>query len=208
MADPIHGPRKFAATMAALSLLFIGGDALASAMNPLGFYVGGGVGQTRSGIRNFDSFGFEGSDAPWDDHPTAWNAIIGIRPLSRFAVEAQYVDFGATSLHAQNADYTRARADALALYAVGFLPIPLPYLDLYGKIGMARVHSKADGQYGCESVATCALTFNDRHNDSAFSYGLGAQVKYQAAALRLEYLGASTYIGSPRAVLVELTWTF
>jgi len=208
MADPTHRRAKFTAAAMALGLALAAGSAAASSINPLGFYIGGGVGQTRSGIRNFDSFGFEGTAAPWDDHPTAWNAIIGIRPLSRFAVEAQYIDFGATTFDSGDVVNSRARADALALYAVGFLPIPLPYLDLFGKIGMARVRAKAAGQTACDSPRDCAFGFDDRRSDSEFSYGLGAQLKYEGVALRLEYQGTTTYIGSPRAVMVEMTWTF
>ena len=208
MPDSNHGRTRLTATASALGLLFLAGCAAASSMNPLGFYVGGGVGQTRSGIHNFDSWGFEGSNAAWDDHPTAWNAIIGIRPLSRFAVEGQYIDFGATHFDSGDIANSRARVDAFALYAVGFLPIPLPYLDLFGKIGMARVRASASGEALCGSSISCAFRFDGRDSDSQFTYGLGAQLKYQAVAFRVEYLGSSARIGSPRAVMAELLLTF
>jgi hypothetical protein len=48
------------------------------AANPLGFYVGAGVGASH--IRSEGSF--DDADYEYDEHDTRWKAIAGIRPIS------------------------------------------------------------------------------------------------------------------------------
>lgn len=71
------------------------------------------------------------------DNATAWDAIIGLRPVQPFAVEATYIDLGSDTYHWNNGQVSY-NAHAAALYAIGFLPLPLPHLEVYGKAGLAQ----------------------------------------------------------------------
>ena len=80
---------------------------------------------------------------------TSWKVFAGFRPIRPFAVEADYLDLGSATV--EGACYesccmeacrglAESFAHAFAAYAVGFLPIPVPFLDIYGKVGFDRWH--------------------------------------------------------------------
>src|SRR6202011_3946238 len=110
----------------------------ARADNPAGFYLGAGVGY--STIRSDDSaYGLPGY---FNDHQTAWKLIAGVRPMSILGAELQYIHFGQPGHLSGNYDtgyYGRdSHPRASALFAMGYLPLPIPFFDVYGKAGIAR----------------------------------------------------------------------
>ena len=115
----------------------------ALADNPLGAYVGAGVGGSNVGNSDYD-YGYYGG---YHDDDVAWKAIVGIRPIPFVGAEAEWIDFG--SGHGDNGyfgygDYyanSTSHPKAAALYGVGYLPLPLPFLDVYGKAGVARLQT-------------------------------------------------------------------
>jgi opacity protein-like surface antigen len=110
-----------------------------------------------------------------DIDSTSWKLYAGIRPLSVFAIEADYLDLGSqTSTFVTTT--TSSNAKAFAGYAVGFLPIPLPYLDVFGKAGLARW--KLNGSSPVTSFST---------NGTEFAWGAGTQVHVGNFGARLEY---------------------
>jgi hypothetical protein len=116
-----------------------------------------------------------------DLNKTSWKAFAGFRPISAFAVEADYLDLGGETVEAACTTpccmaacrgVTQAVAQAFAAYALGFIPIPLPFLDIYGKAGLAR--SK--------------LNTNDTSNrGTGFAWGVGVQAHISIVGARLEY---------------------
>ncbi len=62
----------------------------ASAADPLGFYLGGAIGQSH--VRA-DEEAF-GSSLGFDEHHNAWKLLVGLRPISLLGAEFEYVDFG------------------------------------------------------------------------------------------------------------------
>ncbi len=186
--------------------------------NPLGLYVGAGVGagQLSNDNGRYDPYGYSGG---FDDHDAAWKVIAGIRPLPVVGAEIEYLDFGNAggSQGFYNGYYDYGFSEhpkATILYGVGYLPLPLPFLDVYGKVGVARLQT--DNIYysataGCAVTpgATCAGTESrfDQQNTHA-AYGVGIQAKYQDFALRGEYERISSSFGDPDALMVSLTWTF
>jgi hypothetical protein len=108
---------------------------------------------------------------------TSWKLLAGVRPVSFFGVEGDYLDLGS-----HTDDYiggtTRADAHAFAAYAVGYLPLPVPYLDVYGKAGLARWQLNG-------STSQDLFRFSDDGTD--FAWGLGAQVHFGNVGARLEY---------------------
>jgi hypothetical protein len=71
---------------------------------------------------------------------------------------------------------------------VGFLPIPLPYLHVYGKAGLARF--KLDGtitSYNALGVPIDSRAYPD--NGTVFTWGAGVQAHIGIIGGRLEYEG-------------------
>jgi hypothetical protein len=141
------------------------------------FYLGAGV--TSNKLKDIV---VQGTAFPDLDKPS-WKVFAGFRPISAFAVEADYLDFGSETVEgACNPNpcgcmvacvgVKQADAQAFAAYAVGFLPIPVPFLDIYGKAGLAR--SK--------------LNTNDTSNHgNGFAWGIGVQAHITIVGARLEY---------------------
>jgi hypothetical protein len=96
----------------------------------LGIYVGAGVG--RSALVQ--------DDYQIDSHATGWKLLAGWRPISFLGVEAEYTDLGSKGVDTfAGTAHVDTNAKATAVYAVGYLPVPLPWIDLYAKVGAARV---------------------------------------------------------------------
>src|ERR1700730_11356984 len=113
-----------------LAILTVGACAASTAAladNPVGFYLGAGVGY--STVRSDDpAYGLPGY---FNDHQTAWKVIGGIRPLPIVGAEVEYIDFGHP-----NHDYGAngfgnygldSHPRAAALFGVGYLPLPVPF---------------------------------------------------------------------------------
>jgi len=185
----------------------------ASDLNPLGFYVGGGVGRAdvRSSITTQPSYEF-------DEHDTGWKVLVGLRPIRLFAPEIEYVDFGhptSTTSTAQLAPFTLYSdvfQRATTLSGLLYVPIPLPYLEVYARTGLARLQSSGNPYLNCTS-GPCPLfapypSFPFNRTDTDFLYGAGLQVKYSALAVRLEYERINDSRGDPDMLSAGVIWNF
>ena len=161
------------------------GASAAQADNGL-FYLGAGISHDKlSGFTN------SGVSFPDIDSNTSWKVFAAIRPISLFAVEADYLNLGSQTgpricgfcCMAACSYIARSDAHAFAGYALGFLPIPLPVLDVYGKAGFARwkLNRSASGL----GAGPPFLAFSDR--GTAFAWGFGAQAHIGKIGGRLEY---------------------
>jgi len=165
------------------------GASVAQADNGL-IYAGAGI--VRDDLRDVTA-----GSVSSDIKSTSWKAYAGVRPISLFAIEADYTDLGSNS----GTFFTQAGtcpvggcpvtvhtdAKAFAGYAVGFLPIPVPFLDVFGKAGLARwqLHDSQSGGAPCDPAA-CPL-FALSKNGTEFAWGGGAQVHVGNLGARLEY---------------------
>ncbi len=178
--------------LAALSAVLLGsaGVFAADAEPQTGFYLGGGLTQSR-----FDNNDFDVDDI--DDEDNSWKAILGARPHRNFAIEANYVNFGKSTQPSVPAGGPfEADADGYALFALGIAPIGP--IELYGKLGVSRIDS--DGNVG-------AVLFEDKATELA--YGAGIQFRIGALGLRAEYEKYDTdVIGDLDLITVGLTYTF
>ena len=155
--------------------ILLAGCALANA--DTGVYVGAGVTQTRInnvggdfGTNNLDDFRI---------HDNNWKIIAGARFLSIIGAEVNYINLGKENRFSGN-DQFHGDAKAWTGYLLGYVPLPVPFLDIYGKVGYART-----------TLDTRLETPSDfiRIHDSSnnFAYGGGVQVKFGSIAARLEY---------------------
>jgi hypothetical protein len=183
----------------------------ALADNLAGFYIGAGVGY--STVRSDDpAYGLPGY---FNDHQTAWKAIAGVRPIPFLGAEFEYIDFGQPGNHRGRDNIAYNGLDshprAAALFGVVYLPLPVPFFDVYGKAGMARLQTDVTtfvGQ-GCSVYQTCMGTYSrQEQTDNKFAYGVGVQSKYWGVAFRAEYERISSQFGDPDALTVSATWTF
>jgi opacity protein-like surface antigen len=164
----ISAMRKF---LILLALVSAGGMAQAA---DRGFYLGGGVSQVK-----LDNLGDDFDTGDLDDFKidnTAWKAIAGFRILKMLAVEANYVDLGKEHTSVGGVDFD-ADASAFTAYAVGYLPLPLPLVDVYAKAGLARWENNASAE---------GLFDLDDHGTD-FAYGAGVQLNFGSLSARLEY---------------------
>jgi opacity protein-like surface antigen len=196
-------PRQSALLRSCLTALLLYALALVaptSHADPLGLYLGAGVGQANTKI----------DQASFDEHHAGWKALVGLRPIPLIGAELEYLDFGHPSASPFNAP-ADAHVRASALSAVLYAPLPVPLLDLYAKAGFSRLQTTASGsRIGVLCVPAnpnCALFRFDR-TDTRFAFGAGAQVKLSSFALRAEYQRFSSSIGDPSLWSVALTWGF
>jgi len=180
--------------------------------NPVGLYIGAGVGY--STIRSDDpAYGYPGY---YNDHETAWKGVIGIRPISLLGVEAEYIDFGQPGHHNGNYDVNYYGYDshprAPVLFGVGYLPIPIPYIDIYAKAGVARLKLTLNDyeQTSCTN-ANCSYVLVGRSDvtQTKFAWGAGVSSKLPFGfTVRAEYERIASPYGDPDAVTVGALWTF
>jgi hypothetical protein len=133
-------------------------------------YIGAGISQAR-----IDDIFDSGHDL--DLNNTAWKALVGIRPLPFLGAEASYIDLGSESRRF-GFDSARVDAHAFSAFAVGFVPLPLPFVDVFGKAGLAR--------WNLNGHTNSSLFAIDDHGTD-FAWGGGAQAHFGALGLRLEY---------------------
>ena len=138
------------------------------------FYAGAGV--VRNSLSDITSMG----GLP-DLSNTSWKVYAGVRPLNWLAAEADYIDLGSNSGTNAAGSSGHTNGSAFAAYAVGFLPIPLPVLDIFGKAGLARW--KYDGSV--IPPGGIGSAFSTKGTD--FAWGIGAQAHISMFGARLEY---------------------
>ena len=192
------------AQLAILAVTFGSTCAVASEFNPLGFYAGAAVGQGRDTIESVGDIHFLESQTV---HATGWKAMLGLRPIHVLGAEVEYIDFGSSNTH-QDLLNLSTRANGGAVYALGYLPIPLPFLDVFGKVGWARTRTAASGSLSCAPPALCIVGINGTSTDSDLAYGGGMQARFQSLAFRAEYERTSTSFGHPDLLSFGMTWTF
>jgi hypothetical protein len=196
-----------------------------SAADLLGLYAGAAIGQADIGANevavafpapanNVTSLGFK-------EHATGWKVLAGIRPISLIGAELEYVVLGHPSAQVPTGAVNLGiQADthptATTLSGLLYAPIPLPLLDLYGKVGLSRLRTDVHADVVCTATPVnpgCPPTipfphFVQNETTNEFAYGAGAQLKFSAFALRLEYERISASGGDPDLLSIGVTWKF
>jgi len=119
---------------------------------------------------------------------TNWKVWAGVRPISLFAVEADYIDLGSQSVTSQfvsGSTSTHLNYKAFTGYAVGYVPIPLPYLDVFGKVGLARWTSSGSSTVVAPPGPNQFFSLSDK--GTQFAWGAGGQLHIGNLGARLEY---------------------
>jgi opacity protein-like surface antigen len=186
-------------------VLFTGlASQVASAGDLLGFYVGGALGQAQ--VRT-DASGFSTQD--FSENHSAFKVMVGMRAISVLGGELEYVDLGRpagilSSLPAH------ASAKGTAAFGLLYLPIPLPILDIYGKVGVSRLQTALHGNLvtpGCTTACSSLGAFSFDNTRSGLAAGAGVQLSVGSLAVRAEYERFGTALVSPDLVSLGMTWS-
>jgi hypothetical protein len=195
----------------------------AAAADSPGLYIGAAIG--RADVRA-DEVAFpatpQGADAVplgFDEHDTGWKLLVGLRPIPLIGAELEYVDFGHPSSFTPFGSLLRmpvdAHPNAAVLSGLIYAPLSSPLFDLYGKLGLARLQETVHATVVCTAPPEVACpptrpfpAFALSETDTRFAYGAGAQVRFSAFAVRLEYERVSASGGDPDLLSLGLTWRF
>jgi opacity protein-like surface antigen len=153
----------------ASTLALVAGAAHADDM--LGLYAGAGIMRAKMEDTFHTDFDFSN---------TSWKLYAGLRPTGfPLGIDVDYVDLGSQSAGTFIGP-ANASAKAFAAYAVGYLPIPVPNIDVYGKAGLARWQFNGN--------APDSGLFSVSENGTDFAWGVGGQVHFlDRFAVRIEY---------------------
>ena len=200
--------RPIRAISAAAALVVAAAVPQPSRAYDLGLYLGASAGQSRV---EADASGYTAGS--FEQNHSAFKAMAGVRPISPVGAELAYVDLGHPSggLGGQPAD---VRIKGEAAFAMLFLPIPV--VDVYGKLGMARLDSTVNSTQVLAGVGTCPVgnpncalrPFQLNRTDTRLAAGAGAQFRFGPWAVRAEYERFDAAGGTPSLLSVGLTWTF
>jgi opacity protein-like surface antigen len=180
----------------------LGASATALADDPLGLYVGAGAGQ--STLRQ--------DEVQINAHATGWKVMAGWRPISWFGAEVEYADFGSknvTNNEGSISTHISTDAHASSVFALLYLPVPEPWLDLYAKAGPARVQQNATST--CSGCPTAPGVPNPMISDSSrtgVAWGAGLQFKWGLPALRVEYERYAGAQGNDELLTAAVTANF
>ena len=121
---------------------------IATAQAATGFYAGGTIGQA-----------YDNSAALSKSSDTDYSLLAGYQVNPYFSVEGNYANYG-TQI---NSVGITNKSTSWGIYAVGVLPLPTisNAFSLYGKLGMAQVHTAVD--------------LGGSSNRSNLAYGAGIQ---------------------------------
>jgi opacity protein-like surface antigen len=203
--------------LAAILLLALGvtGASTRVLAEDLGFYVGAALGESHVRSEK-EILGDTDYDYDFDGHHSAWKVDAGMRPIAPLGVEMEYIDFGNPSGGPTNAplgELTQATAKAFTLFGLGYLPLPVPFLDVYGKLGIARLHTTTT-EVSPSPVCPVGFgpcgpsTFNISDWSTDLAYGAGVQGRIGALAIRAEYERIAASGGNPDLISLGVTWTF
>ncbi len=210
--------RSSIALCAVLTVGAIGASAGALADNPLGAYVGAGVGASNVGNSDYN-YGYYGG---YRNNDVAWKAMLGIRPLRFVGAEAEWIDFGSGNGNNGYFGYgdfyanASSHPKAAVLYGIGYLPVPVPFLDVYGKAGVAHLQTDittyqyTSGGYCPPPYSACSapIAYRTDQWNTKFAWGAGVGTHWQDFGFRAEYERIASNFGNPSAFTVGVSWTF
>jgi hypothetical protein len=207
LMDKVPSTRYQCLRLATLVLLFaVVVPQRASAADPVGWYVGGAVGQAEV-IAEVPSPAFP-SPARFEETHSAFKFMFGARPIALLGAEISYIDFG--NPKGQFLGYP-AKASMKGPAAFGMFFFPVPIIDLYLKAGVARIQSTVSGSASvvCPAPGPCApVPLHESQTNTGFAAGAGVQFKFGAWATRAEYERFDAAGENPYVWSLGLTWSF
>jgi opacity protein-like surface antigen len=196
---------------AALILGSLAASGIAQAADPLGLYIGAAYGQAHLRAR-FDDL--DPGSPQFDATHSAYQAMVGIRPLSFLGAEVDYMDLGRQSLGFPSPTSTEQQLSQRGEAAYALLYLPVPVIDVYVKAGISRITSDRQVVYDLPGAGTCVIGISNcnffsaggNSTDTSFAYGAGLQWKLGSWAVRGEYERFSAAGANPTLFSVGMTY--
>jgi hypothetical protein len=166
----------------------------------LGLYAGAGV--TNNSV-DYLGHGFDIKDGR-----TGWKGFVGLRPLgSPVGIEVQYLDLGSRNyvlFNGLSPENETARARAVSFDAVGYIPLPLPFLSMTAKVGAAHW----DANVPVEVFVPPDEPVETHYHATQLTWGVGAQAHFGVVGVRLEYERLNVLSSDARVVSLSALFTF
>jgi Outer membrane protein beta-barrel domain len=216
---------SFRSMLAPAALLLCSlGTATAAHGNPLGLYIGAAYGEAhvRARLEGLSgASGSLGSLGEFDNTNSAFQAMLGIRPISLLGAEVIYVDLGGPSVHGPGVPVpglpgfvTEEKVSQKGAAAFGMLYLPVPVIDIYLKAGVAHITSDMTATANLTGVGTCAVDnpncgvgyYSRSRSDTNFAYGAGVQWKLGQWAVRGEYERFEAAGAYPSVLSIGMTY--
>jgi opacity protein-like surface antigen len=183
--------------VAALGIVGLCAGTAAHADNT-GIYAGLSVGQAET------DFSSDALDDAFDGKDTAFKLFLGYRILDWVGFEAGYVDLGEITPKSSRPGLNGFEIEEAGFNVFGVLYWDIALVDLFAKAGfmVTQLHVTQDTIFG---------SFDDTDNSTDLAWGVGAQVRFDKLAVRLEYERFDFEVGSidaPDMVSLGATWTF
>jgi opacity protein-like surface antigen len=213
--------RQLSRQLIGLAVFGVCASVAAAASDPLGFYVGGAIGQGEvvANVPNpfvpnpsFVHVPVPTSDTFKEDH-AAFKVMVGLRPIPLLGAELSYLDLGnpTGSLFGHPASASMKGASAF-----GILYLPIPVVDVFAKAGVARIQSIISGlapngipDFVCAPGVPCGTSpFRQDRTNTTFAAGAGVQFRFDAWAVRAEYERFNAAGEIPHLLSFGLTWSF
>lgn len=209
--------RLFATTFLLFGILGVVPGARA-ATNLFNLYVGAGLGHADLRARspspilsNPDALG------TFDRHDMAYQFMAGVRGLYLLGAEVDYYHLGSGSVSPSFSGIgtignAHVSQKGEAAFAVLYLPIPVPMLDVFVKAGAARITSDLSASF----TATPGLplppaggtnTYASSETTTGLAAGAGVQWSFGNWAVRGEYQRFSAMGEHPDLLTVGVTWS-
>jgi hypothetical protein len=190
----------------------------------LGLYVGAGAGY--SNINQYFN-NPNGGPTYFPSDRTGWKLLVGVRPLSWLGSELEYMDSGgahvgpytdvAGGLTVYNQLYgADGHFRAGTLFSVGYLPLHLSWMDVFGKVGVSHAWTSSSyaGNFpntyiNCQT--TCVplgqVSISESAHSTGLAYGGGVQLHFGQLSARVEYEGINWKLaGDPYLASFVVTW--
>ncbi len=208
-------------------ILVVGASAVAAfcvsvsarAAGPLGLYIGAAFGQAHvraatisapTGVGGSVQLG--GSDFAH----SAYQIMLGVRPVSFLGAEVTYMSLGRKSWPSPQAGLLvkngQASQKGEGAFAVFYLPVPV--VTVYLKAGLARITTNRSADYEYFGVDNCAfapcryLSIARNRTTTGFATGIGLQWKLGSWAFRGEYERFNAAGANPDLISVGAIYLF
>jgi hypothetical protein len=185
----------------------------AMAGDPLGLYAGVALGDAH--VRSEELRSGESTPFIFDRSSAAWSVFLGARPLSFISLEFAYADFGSVSAPPPGAFAyfsANSKQNVASVFAIGHLPLPVPHLELYGKLGVAHLKTQshvATQPFDCPAGIACSVYgASQSQSGTNPAYGAGAQANLGSFAVRIEYERIAASGGNPDLLSLGLSRAF
>ena len=191
--------------------------ASARAAGPLGLYIGAAYGQAHVRAAPISAPTGAGGTVQLggsDFAHSAYQIMLGVRPVSFLGAEVTYMDFGQRSWPSPQAGVFvkngQASQKGEGAFAVLYLPVPL--VTVYVKAGLSRITTNRSADYEYFGVDNCAfapcryLSIARNSTTTGFATGIGLQWKLGNWAFRGEYERFNAAGANPDLMSIGAIW--